>query len=243
MKTILITGASSGIGAATAREFLKQGWGVGVIARRAEALEDVVQGHKNALVLPCDVTDETGVTDAMTKFVGRFGHLDTLFNNAGMFGPAATLDEVALADWRATMDLNITGMFICAKAAFGQMRHQNPQGGRIIMNGSLSAHAPRAANSAAYTTSKHAIWGLSKTITMDGRAFNIACGQIDIGNAATPLVEGLAAREAAAGNDPIPVMDVQHCADAVFHMASLPLEANVQNMTVMATTMPFVGRG
>jgi len=160
-----------------------------------------------------------------------------------MFGPAASLDEILLDEWRATVDLNITGMFVCAKAAFGQMRHQSPQGGRIIMNGSLSAHAPRTANSAAYTTTKHAIWGLTKTITMDGRAHNIACGQIDIGNAGTPLVEGLAAREEAAGNAPMPVMDVEHCADAVYHMASLPLEANVQNMTVMATTMPFVGRG
>jgi NADP-dependent 3-hydroxy acid dehydrogenase YdfG len=243
MKTIMITGASSGIGAATARKFLAEGWGVGLIARRKDALEEVADGHKNALILAGDVTDPEATERSFVHFRTRFGTLDTLFNNAGQFGPAASLDEIDVADWRATMDLNINGTFICAKAAFGQMRHQTPQGGRIIMNGSLSAHAPRTANSAAYTTSKHAIGGLTKTISMDGRAFNIACGQIDIGNAGTPLVEALAAREAASGAEAIPVMDVQHCADAVFHMASLPLDANVQSMTLMATTMPYVGRG
>ena len=239
MKTIIITGASSGIGAATARKFLEEGWGVGLIARRKDALEEVAAGHKNALILPCDVTNDEDTERSFVHFRERFVRLDCLFNNAGMFGPAASLNEIDLADWRATMDLNINGMFICAKLAFGQMRHQTPQGGRIIMNGSLSAHAPRTASSAAYTTTKHAISGLTKTISMDGRAFNIACGQIDIGNAGTPLVEALAARE----DTPMPVMEVEHCANAVFHMAGLPLDANVQNMTLMATTMPFVGRG
>jgi len=239
MKTIMVTGASSGIGAATARKFLEEGWGVGLMARRKDALEAVAGGHKNALILPCDVTDHDATERSFVQFRDRFVQLDCLFNNAGQFGPAASLDEIDLADWRATMDLNINGMFICAQAAFRQMRHQTPQGGRIIMNGSLSAHAPRTATSAAYTTTKHAISGLTKTISMDGRAFNIACGQIDIGNAGTPLVEALAAKE----DTPMPVMDVDHCADAVFNMANLPLSANVQSMTLMATTMPFVGRG
>jgi NAD(P)-dependent dehydrogenase (short-subunit alcohol dehydrogenase family) len=243
MKTIIITGASSGIGAATAQRFLTGGWTVGMIARRRDALSDVANGHKNAVILPCDVTDEDMVSNAFTEFNKTTGRLDCLFNNAGQFGPAGSLDDVPVDAWRATIDLNITAMFLCARAAFGQMRRQTPQGGRIINNGSLSAHAPRSGGSAAYTTSKHAISGLTKTISLDGRDYDIACGQIDIGNAATPLVQSLADASAAAGEDIPPTMDVSHCADAVWHMANLPLSANVQNMTVMATKMPFVGRG
>ena len=184
MKTIIITGASAGIGRATALHFLDQGWRVGLIARRPEVLAEMA--HPNAVPLPCDVTDETGVDAAFAAF----GHLDVLFNNAGMFGPQTTIDEIALDDWRAVLDVNLTGMFLCARAAFRQMRHQTPQGGRIINNGSISAHTPRE-GSICYTTTKHGVSGLTKTLTLDGRAFDIACGQIDIGNARTELVQGL----------------------------------------------------
>lgn len=243
MKTVLITGASSGIGAATAKKFLSEGWHVGLLARSADKLEALAQGYDNAVLLPADVTDESAVQEATAALVEISGRLDCLFNNAGKFGPAASLDEIELGDWRSTMELNITGMFIATKAAFGQMRRQTLQGGRIINNGSLSAHAPRTATSAAYTTSKHAISGLTKTITMDGRAYDIACGQIDIGNAATPLVQDLTHKAQQAGEEVLSTMDVSHCADAVWHMANLPLSANVQEMNIMATKMPYVGRG
>ncbi|WP_019954613.1 SDR family oxidoreductase [Yoonia vestfoldensis] len=236
MKTIIITGASAGIGRATALHFLDQGWRVGLIARRPEALAEMA--HPNAVPLPCDVTDEGAVDAAFTAF----GHLDVLFNNAGMFGPQTTIDEIALDDWRAVLDVNLTGMFLCARAAFRQMRHQTPQGGRIINNGSISAHTPRE-GSVCYTTSKHGVSGLTKTLTLDGRAFDIACGQIDIGNARTELVQGLEVKRAAEGLPPLPTMAVEDVARAVFHMASLPPEANVQTMMVMASKMPHIGRG
>lgn len=236
MKTIIITGASAGIGRATALHFLDQGWRVGLIARRPEVLAEMA--HPNAVPLPCDVTDETGVDAAFAAF----GHLDVLFNNAGMFGPQTTIDEIALDDWRAVLDVNLTGMFLCARAAFRQMRHQTPQGGRIINNGSISAHTPRE-RSICYTTTKHGVSGLTKTLTLDGRAFDIACGQIDIGNARTELVQGLEVKRAADGLPPLPTMAVEDVARAVFHMASLPPEANVQTMMVMASKMPHIGRG
>lgn len=236
MKTIIITGASAGIGRATALHFLDQGWRVGLIARRPEVLAEMA--HSNAVPLPCDVTDETGVDAAFAAF----GHLDVLFNNAGMFGPQTTIDEIALDDWRAVLDVNLTGMFLCARAAFRQMRHQTPQGGRIINNGSISAHTPRE-GSICYTTTKHGVSGLTKTLTLDGRAFDIACGQIDIGNARTELVQGLEVKRAADGLPPLPTMAVEDVARAVFHMASLPPEANVQTMMVMASKMPHIGRG
>ena len=236
MKTIIITGASAGIGRATALHFLDQGWRVGLIARRPEVLAEMA--HPNAVPLPCDVTDETGVDAAFAAF----GHLDVLFNNAGMFGPQTTIDEIALDDWRAVLDVNLTGMFLCARAAFRQMRHQTPQGGRIINNGSISAHTPRE-GSICYTTTKHGVSGLTKTLTLDGRAFDIACGQIDIGNARTELVQGLEVKRAADGLPALPTMAVEDVARAVFHMASLPPEANVQTMMVMASKMPHIGRG
>ena len=236
MKTIIITGASAGIGRATALHFLDQGWRVGLIARRPEVLAEMA--HPNAVPLPCDVTDETGVDAAFAAF----GHLDVLFNNAGMFGPQTTIDEIALDDWRAVLDVNLTGMFLCARAEFRQMRHQTPQGGRIINNGSISAHTPRE-GSICYTTTKHGVSGLTKTLTLDGRAFDIACGQIDIGNARTELVQGLEVKRAADGLPPLPTMAVEDVARAVFHMASLPPEANVQTMMVMASKMPHIGRG
>ncbi|MBQ2260856.1 MAG: SDR family oxidoreductase [Loktanella sp.] len=236
MKTIIITGASAGIGRATALHFLDNGWRVGLIARRPEVLAEMA--HPNAVPLPCDVTDERAVDAAFTSF----GHLDVLFNNAGMFGPQTTIDEIALDDWRAVLDVNLTGMFLCARAAFRQMRHQTPMGGRIINNGSISAHTPRE-GSICYTTTKHGVTGLTKTLTLDGRAFDIACGQIDIGNARTELVQGLELKRAAEGLPPLPTMAVDDVARAVFHMASLPPEANVQSMMVMASKMPHIGRG
>jgi len=176
MKSIIVTGASSGIGRATAELFLSKGWRVGFIARRAEVLEQMAAAHEHAVALPADVTD----AKAMKAAFAEFGHIDVLFNNAGMFGPSTTIDEVALEDWTQVVSVNLHGMFIAAQLAFKQMRAQN--GGRIINNGSISAHAPRA-GSVCYTTTKHAITGLTKTLSLDGRPFNIACGQIDIGNA------------------------------------------------------------
>jgi len=236
MKSIIITGASRGIGRTTAQHFLDHGWRVGLIARDADGLAHLA--HANAVLLPCDVTDEAQVNGAFA----RFGHLDVLFNNAGMFGPQATIDEIALADWQQVIDVNLTGMFLCARAAFRQMRHQTPQGGRIINNGSISAHSPRE-GSTCYTTTKHGVSGLTKTLTLDGRAFGIAAGQIDIGNARTDLVRDLEVERAAQGLEPLPTMAIEDVARAVFAMASLPPEANVQSMMIMATTMPHIGRG
>lgn len=238
MKSIIITGASSGIGRATAEKFLMEGWRVGLIARRAEVLEDLAATYDTAVPLPCDVTREADVDAAFDAF----GTLDVLFNNAGMFGKQTTIDEISLADWQAVVDVNLTGMFLCARAAFRQMRGQSPQGGRIINNGSISAHSPRE-GSVCYTATKHAVTGLTKTISLDGRPFDIACGQIDIGNARTDLVKQLEAKRAVDGLDPLPSMAVEDVATAIYHMAMLPPEANVQFQTLMATKMPFVGRG
>ena len=236
MKRIIVTGASSGIGRVTAEHFLAQGWAVGLIARRADALAEVT--HPNATALPCDVTDEAQVEAAFDAF----GDIDVLFNNAGMFGPQATIDQIELADWKTVVDVNLTGMFLCARAAFRRMKAQDPQGGRIINNGSISAHTPRE-GSTCYTTTKHGVSGLTKTLSLDGRAFGIACGQIDIGNARTDLVKNLEKTRAAQGLDPLPSMAVEDVAKAVYSMASLPAEANVQSMMIMATTMPHIGRG
>lgn len=241
-RTILITGASSGIGRAVAEMFLDDGWTVGLLARRAALLEEVAQGRPSAIVLEADVTDPAGVDAAFDRFIGAAGRLDVLFNNAGVFGPAGPIDEIAVEDWLSVLNVNVTGMFLCARAAFGRMRAQDPQGGRIINNGSISAHVPRP-GSVCYTTSKHAITGLTRTLSLDGRPFNIACGQIDIGNAETQMVADLNARARAQGQQAQPTMDVRDAARQVLHMAQLPLAANVQFMTVMATTMPYIGRG
>jgi len=238
MKSIIITGASSGIGLATAQRFLAEGWRVGLMARRAEPLQKLAAAHENAVALPADVTDETAVDAAFNGF----GHLDVLFNNAGMFGPQVSIDEIPLADWQASVDVNLTGMFLCARAAFRVMRFQAPQGGRIINNGSISAHTPRE-GSTCYTTTKHGITGLTKTIALDGRDFDIACGQIDIGNARTEMVDRMQKKRAAAGLDEMDTMPVEDVANAVLQMAQLPPEANVLSMTIMATKMPYVGRG
>ncbi len=238
MKSIIITGASSGIGKACAVKFLDEGWRVGLIARRAEVLEDLAATYDTAVPMPCDVTDEAGVEAAFK----HFGQLDVLFNNAGMFGKQTTIDEISLTEWQQVVDVNLTGMFLSARAAFRQMRHQDPQGGRIINNGSISAYSPRE-GSVCYTTTKHGVSGLTKTLSVDGRPFDIACGQIDIGNARTDLVIQLEEKRAAEGLEPMPSMDVQDVASAVFHMAMLPPEANVQFQTLMATKMPYIGRG
>ena len=241
-QTIIITGAGSGIGRACAEAFLEAGWKVGLIGRRAAPLEEIAAGSEAALALPCDVTDADAVEAAFAQVVERWGRLDALFNNAGTGVFGATIDEIPLEDWKRCIDVNLTGSFLCARAAFAQMRRQDPQGGRIINNGSISAHVPRW-GSVPYTASKHAITGLTRTLSLDGRAFNIACGQIDIGNAETEIVHGLRAQAIDAGKSVEPVMDVAHVATSVLHMASLPLDANVQFMTVMATTMPYIGRG
>ena len=237
MRSILITGASSGIGRATAELFLAQGWRVGLVARRADVLEEVAAGHPAAVVLPGDVRDGAVMEDVFTRFLDGGARLDAVFNNAGMFGPMATIDEVALEDWAQVVGVNLTGMFITARLAFAAMRAQDPQGGRIINNGSISAHTPRE-NSVCYTTTKHAITGLTKTLSLDGRPFDIACGQIDIGNAESQMVVDLKSH-----NPQMQTMDVAHAAQSVLHMAQLPLSANVQFMTVMATKMPYIGRG
>lgn len=241
-QTIIITGAGSGIGKASAEAFLEAGWQVGLIGRRAEPLEEIAAGVDTALALPCDVTDEAEVTTAFDTVIDRWGRLDALFNNAGIAVLGAPINEIPLADWRRCIDINLTGSFICAQAAFARMRAQTPQGGRIINNGSISAQVPRW-GSAPYTASKHAITGLTRSISLDGRPFNIACGQIDIGNAETEIVHGLRKQAEDAGTPVEPVMDVAHAASSVLHMADLPLDANVQFMTVMATTMPYIGRG
>ncbi|MGB8815002.1 MAG: SDR family oxidoreductase [Paracoccaceae bacterium] len=242
--TIIITGAGSGIGRVTAQTFLAQGWKVGLIGRRADALAQTAAGHENALVLPCDVTDPASVDAAFAQAIAQWGRIDVLFNNAGMSLPGAPIDEIPVADWLALSGVNITGMFLCARAAFGQMRRQSPQGGRIINNGSISAHVPRP-GSAPYTMSKHAVTGLTRSLGLDGRPFNIACGQIDIGNALTDMAVAMTKGVPQAdGTTRIEsVMDTTHVADAIVHMAGLPLSVNVPFITIMATTMPFIGRG
>lgn len=241
-KSILVTGASSGIGRAVAEHFLAQGWVVGLLARREEELEKVARGRDNAVVLPADVTDARAIHLKFGTFARSAGRFDVLFNNAGLFGPAAPIDEVSLDDWDQVLRVNLHGMFVCAREAFGLMRAQSPMGGRIINNGSISAHVPRE-NSVCYTTTKHAITGLTKSLSLDGREFDIACGQIDIGNARTDLLEGIIETNRAKGIAEPATMDVAEAVKSVALMAELPLNANVQFMTVMATKMPYIGRG
>jgi NAD(P)-dependent dehydrogenase (short-subunit alcohol dehydrogenase family) len=234
-KTILVTGASSGIGAATAGKFLDEGWNVALLARRLDKLEAVAKGHANALATACDVTDEASVIAAFGQAAEHFGKIDVLFNNAGIFPVSGRFDTLTLDSWQTSVDVNLTGMFLCAREAF---RHMADTGGRIINNGSISAVTPRI-NSAAYTATKHAITGLTKSIALDGRDLNICCGQIDIGNARTELVENLIKN----ADGPMETMDVGDAANAVYHMANLPPDTNVLSMTIMANKMPFVGRG
>jgi NAD(P)-dependent dehydrogenase (short-subunit alcohol dehydrogenase family) len=244
----VVTGAGSGIGAAAAHALAGAGWGVVLAGRRPDALADVAErGAQLAgglLAVPTDVTDETSVRALFDRAVENYGRVDLLFNNAGTGAPARDLDAIPLAEWNAVVAVNLTGAFLCTREAFRVMRSQQPRGGRIINNGSISAHAPRP-QSVAYTATKHAITGLTKSTSLDGRPYDIACGQIDIGNAATEMTQGMTAGVVQAdGSTRVePRMNLAHVADAVLYMANLPLDANVAAMTVLATTMPFVGRG
>jgi NAD(P)-dependent dehydrogenase (short-subunit alcohol dehydrogenase family) len=243
-RAAVVTGAGSGIGRVVARALLADGWSVALAGRRSNALAETASGFDDALVVPTDVTDAGQVDVLFTATRSAFGRLDLLFNNAGAFGPAGKPDELDVQAWRETVDVNVTGSFLCARAAFALMRSQDPQGGRIINNGSISAHAPRP-DSIAYTTTKHAITGLTKSLSLDGRAFGIACGQLDIGNAGTEMTAGIAtgARQADGSVRAEPTFDARHVADAVRFMAGLPLAANTQFLTITATGMPFIGRG
>ena len=244
----VVTGAGSGIGAAVAHALAGDGWVVVLAGRRREALASVAQrGAELPGVLdpaPTDVTDEASVRALFDRTVERHRRVDLLFNNAGTFSPARELDAIPLAEWNAAVAVNLTGAFLCTREAFRVMRHQQPRGGRIINNGSISAHAPRP-QSVAYSATKHAITGLTRSTSLDGRAHDIACGQIDIGNAATDMTEAMTAGVPQADGTlrPEPRMDVADVARAVLYMAELPLDANVATMTIMATKMPFVGRG
>lgn len=240
-KIALVTGAGSGIGRAVARALAADGRTLALMGRREAALQETLP---NALLLPADVADEAQVHAAFATLRQQLGRLDLLFNNAGISAPPVPIDELTVAQWRAVVDTNLTGSFLCARSAFGLMKSQSPRGGRIINNGSISAYAPRPF-SAPYTATKHAITGLTKSLSLDGRAFDIAAGQIDIGNAATDMTEKMTRGVPQANGELAvePRMDVQDVARAVLYMAGLPLSANVQSMTVMATTMPFVGRG
>jgi len=240
----VVTGAGSGIGRVVARALLDAGWRVALAGRRAEALEETAGSADAALVVPTDVADPASVTDLFAAARDEWGRVDLLVNNAGTFGPVGGVDEIPIEGWLSTVAVNLTGAFLCAREAVATMKAQDPQGGRIINNGSISAHTPRP-GSAAYTSTKHAITGLTKSLSLDGRAYGIACGQIDIGNAATDMTAGIArgARQADGRVLPEPTFDVRHVAEAVLFMAGLPLDANVQFMTVTATTMPFIGRG
>jgi NAD(P)-dependent dehydrogenase (short-subunit alcohol dehydrogenase family) len=243
-KTIIVTGAGSGIGSATANAFLDDGYQVGFLGRRAATLEAAANGHKNALLLPCDVSNPSDVDAAFATAISSWGRLDILFNNAGIGSPPASVDETDVDVWMNVVAINLTGSFLCARAAFAQMRSQYPQGGRIINNGSISAHAPRP-GSAPYTSTKHAITGLTKSLSLDGRGYDICASQIDIGNALTemavPMTKGVLQADGSIRAEA--TMDVAHVASSVLHMANLPLDANVQFMTVMAPKMPFIGRG
>jgi len=242
--TALVTGASSGIGKACAVALATAGWKVAICARRADALKETAKEAGGMLALPCDVSDPDAVAAMFATIEKEFGRLDVLFNNAGTNVPATNFGDLEWSAWKKVIDVNLNGMFLCASGAFRLMKRQQPQGGRIINNGSISAHAPRP-GSAPYTSSKHAITGLTRSISLDGRPYDIACGQIDIGNAASHMTERMAkgVPQADGSVKPEPTMDVRHVADAVVHMAGLPLEANVQFMTIMSTKMPFIGRG
>ena len=245
-KVALITGAGSGIGRAVALAFLRQGYSVVLAGRRVDALQAVVKESASsmALTVATDVTNPPSVAALFAKIKDTFGRIDVIFNNAGISGLGTGFEDIAFETWQNVVNTNLTGSFLCAQAAFKMMKHQNPQGGRIINNGSISAHAPRP-NSAPYTSTKHAITGLTKSISLDGRKYNIACGQIDIGNALTELSARMTKGVPQANGEIAiePMMEAIEVADAVVHMASLPLSTNVQFMTIMATKMPFVGRG
>ena len=247
-KIALVTGAGSGIGRAVALALLEDGYSLVLAGRRAEPLQALVEQARaaggEALAVPTDVRDEQSVAHLFATLEEVHGRLDVIFNNAGVNAPAVPVDELPLENWRNVIATNVDGVFLCARAAFGLMRRQQPQGGRIINNGSISAHTPRPFT-APYTASKHAVLGLTKALALDGRPYNIVCSQVDIGNALTELSERMTrgVRQANGEIAAEPMLDVRHVADAVRYIAALPLDANVLNMTVMASNMPFVGRG
>jgi len=245
----VVTGAGSGLGRCIARSLLGAGWRVAVAGRRARELGETIadpdaDNAGTALVVPADVSKPDSVAVLFEAVAQRWGRIDLLVNNAGVFGPGGAVDELSVDDWQRAVDVNLTGAFLCSRQAVLMMKQQVPRGGRIINNGSISAHSPRP-RSVSYTATKHAITGLTKSLSLDGRAFDIACGQIDIGNAATELTKIISEGAAQADGSiaPEPTFDPQHVADAVLYMASLPLSANVQFMTITATKMPFIGRG
>jgi NAD(P)-dependent dehydrogenase (short-subunit alcohol dehydrogenase family) len=248
MGVAVVTGASSGLGRIIAGALLGAGWQVALAGRREELLTETAKDAPDgaALVVPADVTSPPSVAALFDAVHDRWGRLDLLVNNAGLFGPAAQADEIDLADWQRVVDTNLTGVFLCAQHAVRMMKAQDPQGGRIINNGSISAHTPRP-NSIAYTATKHAVTGLTKSTSLDTRKYNICCGQVDIGNAATPMTDRMVVGDGVPqpnGTKMIePRMDAMNVGNAVVYMAGLPLDANVLFMTVMANTMPFVGRG
>ncbi len=246
-KVAIVTGAGSGIGKGVALAFLKDGYRVALAGRRKEPLETVARDSgagKNALVVPTDVADQKSVQALFGKTRDTFSRLDVVFNNAGVNAPGMPLEELTLEQWKTVVDINLTGMFLCIQEAFKFMKDQSPRGGRIINNGSISAHAPRP-NSAPYTATKHAVTGLTKSASLDGRKYDIACSQIDIGNAKTELAARMSkgVPQADGTVKPEAMMEVEHVASAVLYMASLPVDTNVQFLTIMATKMPFVGRG
>ena len=243
----IVTGAGSGIGKSVALTLLKNGYSVALAGRRKDALDQAVKDSgagARALAVPTDVSDPQSVKALFAKTKQAFNRLDLLFNNAGVSAPGVPLEDLTVEQWRNVVDINLSGMFFCMQEAFRMMKDQNPRGGRIINNGSISAHAPRP-NSAPYTSTKHAVTGLTKSASLDGRKYDIACSQIDIGNALTEMAAKMT-KGVPQANGEIkvePTMDVQRVADAVLHMASLPLDTNMQFVTIMATKMPFVGRG
>jgi NAD(P)-dependent dehydrogenase (short-subunit alcohol dehydrogenase family) len=247
-KIAVITGAGTGIGKASALALMRNGWSVVLSGRRKELLEEVAREGQatgaRSLVVPTDVADAASIHNLFVRTRETFGRLDLLFNNAGIGAPAVPMEDLPFEKWKAVVDTNLTGSFLCTQEAIRIMKDQTPRGGRIINNGSISAHAPRP-HSVAYTSTKHAITGLTKSTSLDGRKYDIACGQIDVGNAETPLASRMkdGVPQASGEIRPEPLMDVEHVANAVVYMASLPLDANVQFLTVMATKMPFVGRG
>jgi NAD(P)-dependent dehydrogenase (short-subunit alcohol dehydrogenase family) len=247
-RTALVTGAGTGVGRAVALALLKDGYRVALAGRRKEMLDETAtlagSTAGNALVVPTDVGKPDQVQALFARIKDRFGRIDVLFNNAGGNAPGVPFEDLPFEKWQSVVDVNLTGMFLCAQAAFRMMKDQSPRGGRIINNGSISAHTPRP-GSAPYTATKHGVTGLTKTISLDGRNYDIACGQVDIGNAVSPMTERMAqgVMQANGTRAPEPRMDPAHVGNAVVFMANLPLDVNVFTMTIMATKMPFVGRG
>ncbi len=248
VRIAVVTGAGSGIGQAVAVGLLRAGYRVGLVGRRAAALEATAALAANsaapALVLPADVTDPTAVRGVFDRVADAWGRLDVLFNNAGVNAPSVPIEDLTVEQWHSVVNVNLTGVFLCTQAAVRLMKAQTPRGGRIINNGSISAHVPRP-RSAAYAATKHGVTGLTRSTALDGRAFDIACGQIDIGNAATDMARSYASGvlQPGGGLAPEPLIDVAHVVDAVLYMANLPVQVNVPFMTVMATGMPYMGRG